>query len=959
MLVNATVNNSVYYPNGTLLRGGLSTEQSLGRFIYNFTLLSGAPTGTYSVDIDANYSGNEAHDILAFIATTGVNATVPEVIVDTPAVIYTNTLFDIIALTKSSGGLAADCTNNANITIRNSLNATTVINNVAMTNFSTGLYNYTWSTGVPSTYLAIVKCMISSLSGLFVDDTEANWAAGTHNQTTAIDGNLTLALNRNIFNYTGFNFSIADQETSPRGIAFNGTNFYIVGDTNDTVYEYNLTGNYTGFNFSIAAQETSPRGIAFNGTNFYVVGDDTDRVYGYSSRNYYPSGTFTSQVFNAGQSARWVNVLRASDESSAVNITFKVRSCDYITCNGESWSSELAYPVILNTTLTPDNQYFQYQAVLRTNDTSLTPVLEWTNISYSLLPLSAVEYTGMKVFSVQTAQSGGLPLNIFSSVGSSYALGDQVSIYAAITNSSGMLVNATVNNSVYYPNGTLLRGGLSTEQSLGVYNFSFTLSSSAPLGTYSIRIDANYSGNEVHDILAFIVTTTPASGGLPLNIFSSIGSSYALGDQVSIYATITNSSGMLVNATVNNSVYYPNGTLLRGGLSTEQSLGRFIYNFTLLSGAPTGTYSVDIDANYSGNEAHDILAFIATTGVNATVPEVIVDTPAVIYTNTLFDIIALTKSSGGLAADCTNNANITIRNSLNGTTVINNVAMTNFSTGLYNYTWSTGVPSTYLAIVKCMISSLSGLFVDDTEANWAAGTHNQTTAIDGNLTLALNSSMVNYTGFNFSIADQETSPQGLAFNGNRFYTIGDSSIRVYEYNLTGSYTGFNFSIAAQDTSPRGIAFNGSNFYIVGGTSVTVYEYNLTGNYTGFSFSVTAQEGSPRGIAFNGTNFYVVGDSNFTVYEYNLTGSYTGFNFSVAYQNTAPRGIAFNGTYFYVISASGIVYEYNLTGNYTGFNFSVAAQDAFAQGLAFNGTNFYVAGDDTDRVSGYSSRNYYT
>src|SRR3989344_3321688 len=842
MLVNATVNNSVYYPNGTLLRGGLSTEQSLGRFIYNFTLLSGAPTGTYSVDIDANYSGNEAHDILAFIATTGVNATVPEVIVDSPAVIYTNTLFDIIALTKSSGGLAADCTNNANITIRNSLNGTTVINNVAMTNFSTGLYNYTWSTGVPSTYLAIVKCMISSLSGLFVDDTEANWAAGTHNQTTAIDGNLTLALNSSMVNYTGFNFSIADQETSPqglafngnrfytigdssirvyeynltgsytgfnfsiaaqdtsprgiafngsnfyivggtsvtvyeynltgnytgfsfsvtaqegspRGIAFNGTNFYVVGDSNFTVYEYNLTGSYTGFNFSVAYQNTAPRGIAFNGTyfyvisasgivyeynltgnytgfnfsvaaqdafaqglafngtNFYVVGDDTDRVYGYSSRNYYPSGTFTSQVFNAGQSARWVNVLRASDESSAVNITFKVRSCDDITCNGESWSSELAYPVILNTTLTPDNQYFQYQAVLRTNDTSLTPVLEWTNISYSLLPLSAVEYTGMKVFSVQTAQSGGLPLNIFSSVGSSYALGDQVSIYAAITNSSGMLVNATVNNSVYYPNGTLLRGGLSTEQSLGVYNFSFTLSSSAPLGTYSIRIDANYSGNEVHDILAFIVTTTPASGGLPLNIFSSVGSSYALGDQVSIYATITNSSGMLVNATVNNSVYYPNGTLLRGGLSTEQSLGRFIYNFTLLSGAPTGTYSVDIDDNYSGNEAHDILAFIATTGVNATVPEVIVDTPAVIYTNTLFDIIALTKSSSGLAADCTNNANITIRNSLNGTTVINNVVMTNFSTGLYNYTWSTGVPSTYLAIVKCMISSLSGLFVDDT-----------------------------------------------------------------------------------------------------------------------------------------------------------------------------------------------------------------------------------------------------
>ena len=56
-------------------------------------------------------------------------------------------------------------------------------------------------------------------------------------------------------------------------------------------------------------------------------------------------------------------------------------------------------------------------------------------------------------------------------------------------------------------NGTLLTRGLSTETTTGVFNFSFTLPSSAYVGTYSIRLDANYSGNEIHDILSFMVSS--------------------------------------------------------------------------------------------------------------------------------------------------------------------------------------------------------------------------------------------------------------------------------------------------------------------------------------------------------------------------------------------------------------------------------------------------------------------
>jgi hypothetical protein len=87
-------------------------------------------------------------------------------------------------------------------------------------------------------------------------------------------------------------FSVAGQEDQLRGIAFNtdGTKMFVVGANGDDVNEYDLS---TGFdvstavysqNFSVAAQDTSPTGIAFNndGTKMFIVGAIGDAVYEYT-----------------------------------------------------------------------------------------------------------------------------------------------------------------------------------------------------------------------------------------------------------------------------------------------------------------------------------------------------------------------------------------------------------------------------------------------------------------------------------------------------------------------------------------------------------------------------------------------------------------------------------------------------------------------------------------------------
>jgi len=240
----------------------------------------------------------------------------------------------------------------------------------------------------------------------------------------------------------------------------------------------------------------------------------------------------------------------------------------------------------------------------------------------------------------------------------------------------------------------------------------------------------------------------------------------------------------------------------------------------------------------------------------------------------------------------------------------------------------------------------------------------------------------------FSVAAQETNPSGIFFksDGTKMYVIGYSGDDVNEYDLstawdvsTASYLQ-NFSVAAQETSPNGIFFkpDGTKMYVIGYTGKDVNEYDLSTAWDVSSssylqnFSVAAQEIDPTGIFFkpDGTKMYVIGSSGDDVNEYDLstawdvsTASYLQ-NFSVAAQDTSPQSIFFkpDGLKMYVIGSSGDdVNEYDLstawdvsTASYLQ-NFSVAAQDTSTRGIFFkpDGTKMYVIGSAGDAVFSYT------
>ena len=260
------------------------------------------------------------------------------------------------------------------------------------------------------------------------------------------------------------------------------------------------------------------------------------------------------------------------------------------------------------------------------------------------------------------------------------------------------------------------------------------------------------------------------------------------------------------------------------------------------------------------------------------------------------------------------------------------------------------------------------------------------------LSTAFDLSTASYGSVSFSFASQSVAPYGVAFNtaGTQMFIAARNNGSVYQYTLstafavnTASYANISFSVASQESSPEGLAFNndGSKIYIVGNSTDSVHEYSLdprfnvkAADYMGNSFSVISQDTASEYLAFNndGTKMYVIGENTKKVYQYTLstafsisTASYDSVSFSVNSQDTYPTGLVFNndGTKMYISGRlSGSIYQYTLstafdlsTVSYANKSFSVSSQQLYPTGVTFNtdGTRMFVIGNATNLAYQYT------
>ena len=243
--------------------------------------------------------------------------------------------------------------------------------------------------------------------------------------------------------------------------------------------------------------------------------------------------------------------------------------------------------------------------------------------------------------------------------------------------------------------------------------------------------------------------------------------------------------------------------------------------------------------------------------------------------------------------------------------------------------------------------------------------------------------------FDFETA-QGQAPGSIRFNadGTKMFIVANIGQDINEYTLSTAFDVSTatfvdaFSVATQETSPEGLAFNtdGTKMFVCGNTGDDINEYDLS---TGFDvstavystlFSVAAQETQPKGLSFNndGTKMFVIGVGNDSVNEYTLS---TGFDlastvtfvdaFSVAAQEINPMDVVFNGDGTKMLVAAYSSQDILLYTLSTGFDVSTASYTSALdvslvvdrpQGLTFNndGSKLFITDNTTYEVYEYSS-----
>jgi sugar lactone lactonase YvrE len=144
-----------------------------------------------------------------------------------------------------------------------------------------------------STNTAVANITSGTIDGTVIGGTTP--AAGTFTPLTVKDATVaSKATGITAWNYSGKSISVSAQETSSTGLFFkdDGTRMYVVGSNSDTVFQYNLgtawdvsTATFTiGNSLLISGQDGAPGDIFFkpDGTAFYLIGDTNNAIFQYT-----------------------------------------------------------------------------------------------------------------------------------------------------------------------------------------------------------------------------------------------------------------------------------------------------------------------------------------------------------------------------------------------------------------------------------------------------------------------------------------------------------------------------------------------------------------------------------------------------------------------------------------------------------------------------------------------------
>jgi sugar lactone lactonase YvrE len=768
-------------------------------------------------------------------------------------------------------------------------------------------------------------------------------------------------------------FAIAPGETTPLDVQFNddGTKFYVIGSTKDTIYQYSCTtawdlntSVYAYKSFYVGTQENNPTGLFFksDGTKFYIVGNSNNRIFQYSCSTAWDVNTavYDSKSFSV-----------STQESAVSGLFFKPDGTKFYIIG------------------TSTDAVYQYSCSTAWDVSTAT----WDSIGFSV--------------STQDGNPQGL---FFKPDGTTfYIIGstsDTIYQYScatawAVNGASYASKSLVVSTQEADPRGVFFKSDgtqlyfVGTASRITVFQYSLSTAWDVSTGSYSQKAFYIGGGQDT--------SPTEVQFNDDGTKFYVVGSA---NDTVYQYSCAT--AWDISTASFANKLFYvgmqetaPNGLFFKSDGTKFYIVGSTsdtVYQYSCATAWDINTGSYDSKSfSVSAQETNPSGLFFKSDGTTFYIVGTTNDTVYQYSCATAWDVSTASYASKSFSVTTQETSPTGLFFKSDGTTfyVVGSSADTVFQ---YSCATAWDVNTASYASKSFSISaqenSPNGLFFKpDGTKFYVIGTTNDiiyqyscATAWEMNATST-------YDSKSFSVNAQDTQPVDVQFkdDGTKFYIVGAANDTVYQYSCatawdvsTGSYDSKSFSVAGQDTTPNGLFFksDGTTFYIAGNTNDTVYQYSCatawdisTASYASKSFNVTTQDTTPHGLFFkpDGLKFYIVGSTNDTVYQYSCatawdvsTASYDTKSFSVATQETIPTGLFFkdDGTKFYIVgSVNDTVYQYSCatawdvgTVSYDTRLFSVATQETSTQGLFFksDGTKFYIVGSANDTVYQYST-----
>ena len=667
--------------------------------------------------------------------------------------------------------------------------------------------------------------------------------------------------------YASLSFLVSGQETIPQGLFFksNGTSMYVTGSVSDTVHQYTLstawnvsTASYASKSFSVSGQETTPQGLLFNasGTTMYIIGTTTNLMHQYAL------GT-------------------AWDVTTA---TYFARSGPLVT-TATGFCISSAGDVVFTITATTVSQFPMYDA------------FNIASASYAAREFytTAQQATGLTGMFMSPDGTTMYVTNIASDIVYQYTLATAGDVYTA----SYAGKSVSVGGQETTPYGIFFKSdGLAMYIVGRTANavFQYTLSTAWDVSTASYASKSfSVAGQEANTSGLFFKPdgTTMYIGGVTSDTVFQYTLSTAWDVSTASYAS--KSFSVLTQESAPTGLFFkPDGTVMYVLGAANDTV--FQYNLSTAWDISTASYA-SISLSVIAQAASPTGLFINSTGTTLYVADNSTNRVSQFTLPTAWSLVAVWSTRVGLGP----------------------------------YYRSALVTSQDPAPTDVVLSS-------DSTTMYVLG-NNVDTIFQYTLTTPGDIGTAFYTLKSFVVA-QDATPGGLFFkpDGTVMYVLGATNDRVYQYTLstawdiaTASYASKSFSVLTQESAPTGLFFkpDGTTMYIGGVTSDTVFQYTLstawdvsTASYASKSFSVLTQEDQPTGLFFksDGTAMYVVGITSDAVFQYNLstawdvsTASYASISVPFGMFDTAAGGVFFNtaGTRMYIMgNSSDTVFQFN-------------------------------------------------